>query len=145
MTWLITDTSPLVGDLAKMVIKAGGQLTVDYSGHKNTNPAKALSAAMTQAGKRAFPGHKVSLTPYSLRHAAASDLKVSLSAEDVSKALGHQAIGTQSTYGTRKQGHAGRAPSQVEATKEVRGIRSELSDRPARSTKPIKPGMRRGE
>lgn len=144
MTWPITDTLPMVGDLAKMVIKTGGQLIVDYSGHKNTNPAKALSAAMTQAGKRAFPGHKVNLTPYSLRHAVASDLKVSLSAEDVSKALGHQAIDTQSTYGTRQQGHVGRAPSQVKATKEVRGIRSELSDRPARSTKSIKPLIKRG-
>ena len=144
MTWPITDTSPLVGDLAKMVIKAGGQLTVDYSGHKNTNPAKALSAAMTQAGKRAFPGHKVSLTPYSLRHAAASDLKASdLLPEDISKALGHQAINTQSTYGSRQQGNGSLAPIQVKAPKDVRGSRSELLNRPVASTrKAAKVGVR---
>lgn len=146
MTWPIKDTSPLVRDMAEMVIKAGGQLTIDYSGHKNTDPAKALSAAMTQAGKRAFPGHKIRLTPYSLRHAAASDLKASnLLPEQVSKALGHQSIDTQSTYGSRQQGNGSLAPSQVKAAKDVRGTRSDPPDALLGSAKKaarkgIKPG-----
>ena len=125
MSWHLKDAPLLVSDLAKMVLAAGGKLTIDYKGHENPNPPKALSGAMRQAAARAFPGHTVTLTPYSLRHAVASDLKASdLSPQDVSKALGHQAVATQSTYGTRQQGCGGVAPTTVKAPKDVRGTPS---------------------
>jgi len=114
---------PLVRQLTLAVHEAGGRLIVDYSGRTNPNPQKAFSGAMRQAAKRAFPGHKFTLTPYSLRHSAASDLKDSdLSDAQQSAALGHQVVETKRTYGHRALSR-GRsvAPQKVRATSQVRG------------------------
>lgn len=138
MAWPLLGASQLVHDLADRVKKAGGEMIVDYSSHRNPNPAKAFSGAMRQAAARAFPGHAVTLTPYSMRHAMASDLKASdLSPQEVSKALGHQAVATQSTYGSRQQGSGSLAPIKVDAaTKKVRG---EPSVPPAKAEKITRP------
>lgn len=124
LRWSIVAGMPeLVRQLAKEVHQAGGRLVVDYAGRDNPDPAKAFSGAMRQAGKRAFPGHKLTLTPYSLRHATASDLKASgLSDAQQSAALGHQVAETKGTYGHHKLAK-GRsvAPKKVRATTPVRG------------------------
>ena len=123
MSWPLLGASTLVHDLAKMVKKAGGELVVDYSGHDNPNPAKAFSGAMRQAAARAFPGHNVTITPYSMRHAMSSDLKASgLSSQEQSAALGHQVVDTKSTYGSHRQATQGNsAPHRVQAAQAVRG------------------------
>ena len=123
MSWPLLGASTLVQDLAEMVKKAGGEMMVDYSGHTNSDPAKAFSGAMRQAAARAFPGHKVTITPYSMRHAMASDLKASgLSSQEQSAALGHQVVDTKSTYGSHRQATQGNsAPHRVQAAQAVRG------------------------
>jgi integrase len=127
LRWTIEKDMPeLVRQLAKEVRTAGGCLVVDYSGRNNPDPAKAFSGAMRQAAKRAFPGHKLTLTPYSLRHAAASDLKNSeLSDAQQSAALGHQVTETKGTYGHQRIAK-GRsvAPKKVQATTAVRGAKT---------------------
>jgi integrase len=128
LRWTIEKDMPeLVRQLAKEVRTAGDRLVVDYSGRNNPDPAKAFSGAMRQAGKRAFPGHKLTLTPYSLRHSAGSDLKDSgLSDAQQSAALGHQVSATKSTYGHHSMAK-GRsvAPKTVQATTAVRGAPTE--------------------
>ena len=124
MSWPLLGASTLVEELAEMVGKAGGELRVDYSDHSNSDPAKAFSGAMRQAAARAFPGHTVSITPYSMRHALASDLKASdLDSQEQSAALGHQVVETKSTYGSHRQGGAagGLAPGRVKGATAVRG------------------------
>ena len=140
MSWNLKDAPPVVCDLAKMVLDAGGHLTVDYSYRPNPNPAKAFSGAMRQAATRAFPGHAVTLTPYSMRHALASDMKASdLTPQEISKALGHQVVATQSTYGSRQQGHGGMAPTQVDAAiKDIRGKPSVPPNKAEKITAPEK-------
>lgn len=130
LAWDLKDSGPLVLELADQVKKAGGSLLVNYAGHDGKNPAKTFSQAMTQAGKRCFPGNKVSLTPYSLRHAAASDAKASgLTAHEVSAVLGHQSLETQSTYGHGSRAlRGGVAPARVKASTEVRGTVPEIPD-----------------
>lgn len=142
MRWSIEKGMPeLVRQLAKEVHHAGGRLVVDYSARDNPNPEKAFSGAMRQAAARVFPGQKVTLTPYSLRHAAASDLKASgLTSQQQSAALGHQVVETKGTYGHHSMA-SGRsvAPKRVGATTQVRGIPTKaliISSKPKLSKAP---------
>jgi integrase len=125
LRWSIEKGMPeLVRQLAKEVHQAGGRLVVDYSSRGNPNPEKAFSGAIRQAAARAFPGQKVTLTPYSLRHAAASDLKASgLTSQQQSAAMGHQVVETKGGYGHHSLA-SGRslAPKKVRATSPVRGV-----------------------
>lgn len=124
ISWPLHDAPPLVHELVERVKKAGGEMIVDYSDRPNPNPAKAFSGAMRQAAARAFPGHTVTITPYSMRHALASDLKASeLTSQEQSAALGHQVVETKSTYGSHRQGSAagGLAPGRVKGATAVRG------------------------
>lgn len=127
MLWDLKDAPPLVRELAELVQAAGGTKKISYEGlgyPTGEAAAKALSGAMRQASKRAF-GESVSLTPYSMRHALASDLKASnLPADKVSQALGHQAIETQKTYGHHKQARGASVPKKVSAARKVRGGQS---------------------
>ncbi len=123
MRWTLPNASPLVEQLAEAVLANAGALTVSL-GNRNTNPARAFSDAIREAAKRAWPGRKLSITAYSLRHAAASDLKSSgLGGTAVSQALGHASLSTKSTYGRapRTQKGVSVAPGQVEGSRPVRG------------------------
>jgi integrase len=122
MRWTLPNASPLVEQLAEAVLANAGALTVSL-GNRNTNPARAFSDAIREAAKRAWPGRKLSITAYSLRHAAASDLKSSgLGETAVSQALGHASLSTKSTYGrARTQRGVSVAPGQVEGSRPVRG------------------------
>ena len=125
LRWAIAEGMPeLVCQLADEVKRAGGRLVVDYSKRPNKDPAKAFSGAMRNAARRTFPAHALTLTPYSLRHATASDLKASdLSDEQQSAALGHQVVETKGSYGNHSLSR-GRsvAPNSVSATSRVRGV-----------------------
>lgn len=70
--------------------------------------AKAFSDATRQAGKRAFPRLKIGVSPYSIRHAVASELKASgVAADAVAMTLGHAATASQSAYGRAHHARAG--------------------------------------
>lgn len=123
MVWDVENPSPLVAELIKLVPDNGVWTTINYSKISSSNPASAYSTAVRDAGKRAFPKRPGTMTPYSLRHAAASDLKDSdLSSEEQSKALGHQVTETKSVYGSKVYGkRAGSvAPESVKASTKVR-------------------------
>jgi integrase len=65
----------------------------------STCPAN-LCAAMIKAGRKAFPKLKETISPYTLRHAFASDLKAAgVGPEIIAAALGHRATETQQYYG----------------------------------------------
>lgn len=65
----------------------------------STNP-KRFSDAVTQAGRRAFPRMRGTISPYSLRHAIASELKASgIDSEGIAQVLGHRATRSQQVYG----------------------------------------------
>lgn len=65
----------------------------------STHP-KRFSDAVTQAGRRAFPRMRGNISPYSLRHAVASELKASgIDSDGIAQVLGHRATRSQQAYG----------------------------------------------
>ena len=82
---------------------------------------RRFGTSVRDAGKRAFPDLRRTLTPYCLRHQVASDLKASkLSGSDVSKSLGHCTDKTATRYGHIKMGKGGVVPVSVVGSREVK-------------------------
>lgn len=93
--------------------------------------AKAFSEATRQAGKRAFPKLKVGVSPYSIRHAIASQLKASgVDADAVAMTLGHAATASQSTYGRAHHGGAGGSPLAIVGVSASRAVRNTVKPPP---------------
>ena len=129
LSWPIDHSAPLVQQLLSLVKDApGARLNVKIEG-ASKNPGAIFSNAIRDAGKRAFPGQTKTLTAYSLRHALASDLKASsFTSAEISAALGHLSIDTQSSYGHSNAARgASLAPRTVNASKAVTG---DLKPRP---------------
>lgn len=92
----------------------------------STPDARLFSNAMKSAGKRAFPDFPHTITPYSMRHQFASDLKtVEISGDQISQALGHAASDTKGSYGAFGYGRGGMAPDAVKAAREVKQIQAQ--------------------
>ena len=82
---------------------------------------RRFSTSIRDAGKRAFPLLRRTLTPYNFRHQVASNLKATLESDDVSKALGHCSDKTATRYGHSGQSKCGGdIPSEVVASRDVR-------------------------
>lgn len=114
ITWKLPTMNPLAVMVAQMALKNGGQLLV------KTANARAFSGAMRSAGRRAFPGFSHTITPYSLRHQVASDMKAADLGDEISKALGHSSANTRGSYGSAEFGSASRAPDAVEAARSIK-------------------------
>lgn len=82
-------------DAARHLASLAGEGSINVT----TNP-KRFSDAVAVAGRRAFPGLRDRLSPYSLRHVTASALKAA-GVDDVALAetLGHRATRSQQAYG----------------------------------------------
>lgn len=93
------------------------------------------TSALRRAGRKLWPGsHEV--TPYLLRHALASDLKLNptYDAEDVSALLGHQSGKTASAYGHWRSGRKGKAtehPTAISASTKIRQVGFRLESLPS--------------
>ena len=93
--------------------------------------AKAFSDATRQAGKRAFPRLRVGVSPYSIRHAVASQLKASgIDADAVAMTLGHAATASQSAYGRAHYGGAGGSPLAIVGVSASRAVRNTIKPPP---------------
>lgn len=114
IAWKLPTSNPLAVIVARMALENGGQLLV------KTANAKAFSGAMRSAGRRAFPNFPHTITPYSLRHQVASDMKAADLGDEISKALGHSAANTRGSYGSAELGSASRAPDAVEAARSIK-------------------------
>ena len=91
---------------------------------------RRFSTSIRDAGKRAFPDLRRTLTPYCFRHQVASDLKAStLSSDDVSRSMGHCSDKTTVMYGHTKLGGSGVIPTQVVADRAVRHKAERALDR----------------
>ena len=111
-TLLVNRTSTAAQHLAALAV--GGSHTV--SGHP-----KRLCDAVRKAGKKAFPRMRISVSPYSLRHAIASALKgAGIDADGIAQALGHRATRSQQAYGLACHGNAGTSIVGVRASLPVR-------------------------
>ncbi len=106
--------------------EASGQITV-----KIENKA-GFTSALRRAGRRLWPRRQSEITPYCLRHAAASDFKEGLSADEVSAALGHSVAETKSLYGQRQMSQRGGLRPE--------SVRAERSIKPARKVKTLHGG-----
>ena len=66
--------------------------------------AKRFCDAVRNAGKKAFPRMRSSISPYSLRHAVAASLKANgIDADGIAQVLGHRASRSQQVYGMCSQ------------------------------------------
>lgn len=69
--------------------------------------AKAFGAAVSKAGRRAWPRSRVRVSPYSLRHNVASQLRAAdVTEEAIAACLGHRATRSQGAYGRACHGRA---------------------------------------
>ena len=94
-----------------------------------------FTSAVRRVGKKLWPRRNSEITPYSLRHQAASEFKRNLSEEDVSIALGHTVDETKRLYGQAQMasGSGGLAPSAVNAARAIKATRKAL---PSKSVRP---------
>lgn len=97
-----------------------------------------FSSAIRRAGHRLWPRRRSEITPSCFRHAAASDFKEHLSADDVSAAIGHCVDATRSRYGQRQMssGNSGLQPSSVKAERVIRAT-SQKNWRPKLDQTPL--------
>lgn len=64
---------------------------------------KAMADYVTALREKAFPGHPYKVSPYSYRHALASDLKsTEMDRVDIAAALGHRSTRTAGAYGRKR-------------------------------------------
>ncbi len=86
-----------------------------------------FSSAIRRAGHRLWPRRRSEITPSCFRHAAASDFKEHLAADEVSAAIGHCVDATRSRYGQRQMasGNMGLQPSSVKAERPIRATSSQ--------------------
>lgn len=98
--------------------------------------AKAFGAAVAEAGRRAWPRARVRVSPYSLRHHVASQLRAANVAEEaIAACLGHRATRSQGAYGRACHGRAGGlAILDVQAAMPVRRTGHESPRTPPAST-----------
>ena len=115
MRWELPSSNPLVIATGRFALMNGGQITI------KTPDAKAFSGVMREAGHRAFPDFKKNITPYSMRHQVASDLKASaLPGDKISQALGHAVADTKGSYGEWGAGAGAMAPDAVDAARPIK-------------------------
>jgi integrase len=116
LSWPLDHASDLVQDLVKATQEAGGALVAQIANASN------FSKSMSNASARVWPRRKAAITPYCMRHQAASDFKASgMSSGEVSAALGHLSDVTKSTYGHANMSRSGGvAPKRVESARPVK-------------------------
>lgn len=97
-----------------------------------------FSSAIRRAGHRLWPRRRNEITPSCFRHAAASDFKEYLAADEVSAAIGHCVDATKSRYGQRQMssGNSGLQPSSVKAERVIRAT-SQKNWRPKLDQTPL--------
>ncbi|MGE6497104.1 hypothetical protein ACQKFX_21335 [Cupriavidus metallidurans] len=119
-----SDQHPLVQEILKYIPQqADAEITVSVANKVS------YTSALRRVGKRLWPRRQSEITPYCLRHAAASDWKAHLPTEQVSAALGHAVDATASLYGQRQMGGGGSGLSPI-------GVNAERAIKPTRNTKP---------
>lgn len=102
--------------MATEVRRAGGFLEIQIESPRN------FSTNIRDAAKHIWPARKTTVTPYSLRHQFAADMKASgASDEDIAKAMGHCSVATAQYYGTARQSRGSSVhPDRVKAARQVR-------------------------
>lgn len=118
MVWKLPSENPLAILLGRVVMQKvgvkGGQIIA-----KIDDP-RAFSGAVRAAGRRAFPDFSHDITPYSMRHQVASDMKNAGLGDEISAALGHAVSDTRSGYGAWELGNGLMAPDRVESARPIK-------------------------
>lgn len=128
----LTDPHPLVASLAQEIALIGGEIRIAIENPRN------WSTALRRVGQTLWPQHKKHITPYCLRHDAASNFKASsLNSDEIAQALGHATNKTQKRYGQKQMSRGGRgvAPTQVAAERPIRHVTQDFTASPRSSAK----------
>lgn len=120
ISYSINDPHPLVQSLL-----TDKEFKIDLI---SVSSKKNYTSAIRRVGRKLWARRKSEITPYCLRHAAASDFKDCLSPDEVSKALGHVASSTKSRYGQRQMSRSGGLkPSAVSASRSIKQTKAKFS------------------
>lgn len=126
ISYSVEDPHPLVQSLL-----ADREFRIDLIA---VSSKKNYTSAIRRVGRKLWAGRKSEITPYCLRHAAASDFKDHLSPDEVSKAIGHAVAATRSRYGQRQMSRSGGLkPSAVSASRPIKSTKAKFSKKPHRS------------
>lgn len=113
----------LLNVLKSQLENAGGLLIV------RVENKKAFSNSITRFGRLIWPEHKHDVTPYTFRHAFASDMKANFDSETIARSLGHVSARTQKGYGQRQLSKIGEPnlPIAVQASRLIRNLKNTYS------------------
>lgn len=120
ISYSINDPHPLVQSLL-----ADKEFKIDLI---SVSSKKNYTSAIRRVGRKLWAGRKSEITPYCLRHAAASDFKDHLSPDKVSEAIGHLSAATKRLYGQRQMSRSGGLkPSAVSASRPIKANKAKFS------------------
>lgn len=108
LTFSADASNPFLSPLINLVKEMGGSTSL------NIQNEKAFSSAITRFAEELWPRHKEPITPYSFRHAFASDMKRYADEDTVAQSLGHRSTRTQKTYGQKQLSRSSDHPRPVE-------------------------------
>lgn len=96
LTFSANASNALLSPLINFVKEAGGSTILKIQNEK------AFSTSISRYAAELWPKHKEPITPYTFRHAFASDMKASGDQDTVAQSLGHRSTRTQKIYGQKQ-------------------------------------------
>ncbi len=108
LTFRSNINDPFLSPLIHLAKETGGSTIL------NIQNEKAFSAAISRFAAELWPKHKEPITPYSFRHAFASDMKRYADEDTVAQSLGHRSTRTQKAYGQKQLSKSSDHPRPIE-------------------------------
>ncbi|MFZ6798157.1 site-specific integrase [Undibacterium sp. Di24W] len=96
LTFSADASNALLSPLINFAKEMGGSTVLKIQNEK------AFSSAISRFAAELWPKLKVPITPYSFRHAFASDMKATGDQDTVAQSLGHRSTRTQKRYGQKQ-------------------------------------------
>jgi integrase len=111
---LTVEAPGIVGDFIRRALEGVPSIKV------RVDDARLFGNQVSAFGRKCWPRKEERISPYSMRHQFAADLKASVDPDAVSLALGHAVADTAQHYGTARQSKKGGAKLlAVETTREL--------------------------
>jgi integrase len=114
---LIVAAPGVIGDFFRKALDGTRAMTVCVG------DARLFGNQLSEYGRKCWPRKRERISPYSLRHQFAADLKATGDADAVSLALGHSVADTAQHYGTARQAKKG--GGKLLAVETTRALRKE--------------------
>lgn len=108
LTFAADASNALLSPLINFVNEMGGSTILKIQDEK------AFSTSISRFAAELWPKHKDPITPYSFRHAFASDMKANGNQDTIAQSLGHRSTRTQKAYGQKQLSKSSDHPRPIE-------------------------------